>query len=63
MVAQSRGFVEDLGAFALGLAEQMCGVEIFAVEGRVFAHDDGVKVLEPCFARCRDLEPSGGVTG
>ena len=58
MVAQSRGLVENLGAFALGLAEQMRSVEIFAVKGRVFAHDDGVKVFEPCLALGCDLIPS-----
>jgi hypothetical protein len=36
----------------------MGGVKVLAVKGRVFAHDDGVKVFEPCLALGCDLIPS-----
>jgi hypothetical protein len=40
------GLVEDLGALTLGLAEHVRGVEELGIEGRVLAHDDGVKVCQ-----------------
>jgi len=44
MVAQRRGLVEHARAFTLRLLEQVRGVEVFAVEGRVLAHDHRVEV-------------------
>ena len=55
---KGRCLVEYLGAFTLGLAKQMGGVKVLAVKGRVFAHDDGVKVFEPCLALGCDFIPS-----
>ena len=51
VVPQGAWLVEDLGPLALSLLQQMRGVEILAVKGRVFAHDDGIKVfqLTACF--------------
>ncbi|MNT11253.1 hypothetical protein D3C72_1461250 [compost metagenome] len=43
MVAQGGGFVEDLGAFALRLLQQVGRVEVLAVKRWVLAHDDGIK--------------------
>ena len=39
----------------------MRGIKILAVKGRVFAHDDGVKVFEPCLALGCDFIPSTGI--
>ena len=46
VVAQRTRPVENARAFALGLLQQMRAVEILAVKGRVFAHDDCAKVFE-----------------
>ena len=46
MVAQRAGLVEHPGALALGLLQQVGGVEKFAVERRVLAHHHRVEVLE-----------------
>jgi hypothetical protein len=43
VVAQRGRLVEDARAFALGLLQQVRGVEVFAVEGRVLAHDHASK--------------------
>ena len=51
VVAQGSWAVEDIGTFALGLAQQVRGVEVFAVKGWVGAHDDRAKVLEVGAAR------------
>ena len=39
----------------------MGGVKILAVKRRIFAHDDGVKVFEPCLALGGDFIPSIGI--
>jgi len=46
VVTQRGGLVEHPGPLALGLLQQVGGVEVLAVERRILAHDDGVKVLE-----------------
>ena len=40
----ARGLVEDPGAFAFGLLQQVRGVEVLAVEGRVLAHQHRMHV-------------------
>ena len=61
VVAQSRRAVEHLGAFALGLAEQMGRVKIFAVKRRVFAHDHCGKIFQRSAVHGGLDEPIGGV--
>ena len=44
VVAQRPWAVEHRSAFALGLLQQMGGVEIFAVEGRILAHQHRIDI-------------------
>ena len=46
VVAQRSRLVENARAFALGLAQQVGGVEVLAVEGRVLAHHHGVSLAQ-----------------
>ena len=66
VVAQGPRLVKYLGPFALGLLQQVGGVEKLRIKRRVFAHDDGAKVLERARAarkqRLGDAEPGGLVT-
>ena len=62
MVAQRGRAVEDLGAFTLGLAQQVGGVKVFAVKRRVGAHDDGVKIFQRRSARGGLGEPGVGLS-
>ena len=57
MVAQGAGAVDDQRALALGLLQQVRGVEVFGVKGRVFAHEHGVKVTQRGGARCARCKP------
>jgi hypothetical protein len=58
VVAQRRGAVEDACTLALGLPEQVRGVEVFAVEGRVLAHDHRAGIAQGAGGVLgRDLEP------
>jgi hypothetical protein len=63
VVAQRARLVDDARAFALGLLQQVRGVEIFAVEGRVLAHQHGVEVGQRGLAAGGFGEPGGRVTG
>ena len=44
MVTQRRRLVEDPRTLAFGLAQQVRGIKVFAVKGRVFAHHDGAGI-------------------
>jgi hypothetical protein len=58
VVAQRRGAVEHACTLALGLPEQVRGVEVFAVEGRVLAHDHRAGIAQGAGGVLgRDLEP------
>jgi hypothetical protein len=63
VVAQRAGLVEHPRAVALGLLQQVRGVEILAVKRRVLAHQDGVEVLQGHGARPVVLEPAVRVAG
>lgn len=58
MLAQCAGFVEDLGALTLGLTEHVRGVEELGIEGRILAHDDGIKICQCRQSASRLLEPA-----
>jgi hypothetical protein len=57
--AQRLRAVEDLRAFAPGLTQQMGGVEVLAVEGRVLAHQHRADVLQRQGPLTALLEPVG----
>ena len=57
MVAQGARTVEDARALALGLLQQVRGVEIFAVKGRVLAHHDGIEGVQGPDFSCFRVEP------
>mmetsp|Transcript_21599 Transcript_21599/g.51232 ORF Transcript_21599/g.51232 Transcript_21599/m.51232 type:complete len:499 (-) Transcript_21599:3260-4756(-) len=63
MLAQRAGLVEDAGALALGLAEQVGGVEELGVEGRVLAHQHGADVGQGDIGRGGDAVPVVRVAG
>ena len=63
VVAQRARLVEDLRAVALGLLQQVRGVEIFAVKRRVFAHQHRAKVFQRHGARAGFGKPVHGVAG
>jgi len=46
VVTQCLGSIEHPRTFTLGLPKQVCGIKIFTVKWRVFAHHNGVKVLQ-----------------
>jgi hypothetical protein len=60
VVAQRARAVEDARAFALGLLQQVRGVEELAVERRVLAHQHGVEAVQRLARFVRDLEPRIG---
>ena len=61
VVPQGRRLVEDPGAFALSLAQQVGGVEVLAVKGRVLAHHHGVHAVQRDLSRGLRAEPIIGV--
>ncbi len=63
VVAQGARRVEDPRPFALGLAQQVGGVEVLAVKRRVLAHDHRVGVGQRPGARVHHLEPVVGAAG
>ena len=63
VVAQRTRLVEYLGAFALGLLQQVRGVKIFAVKRRVFAHDDSGKAMQRQHRALLFFEPVLGLPG
>ena len=44
VIADGRAGVEDLGALLLGVFQQMGGIHVFHVEGRILAHDDRAQI-------------------
>ena len=46
VVAQGARAVENARAFSLGLLQQVGGVEVFAVKGRILAHHDGIELVQ-----------------
>jgi hypothetical protein len=60
----ARGLLNTRAPIALGLLQQVGGVEVLAVEGRVLAHQHGVEVRFSGAARApAHLEPSVRVAG
>jgi hypothetical protein len=62
VIAQGARLVEDAGTLPFGLFKQVGGIKIFAVEGRVFAHEHGIERRERCTAQGLRLKPVGGIT-
>src|SRR5690606_41495160 len=46
VIANGRTRIEYLGSLLLRKAEQVCGIGIFHIKGRVLAHDDCVKDIQ-----------------
>jgi hypothetical protein len=63
MVAQCRRPVEHTRALALGLLQQMRGVEVFRVERRILAHQHRARVGQRELALGDDVEPRVLVVG
>ena len=62
MLAQGLRFVEHVGAFALGLGQQVRGVQVFGVKGRVFAHQHGVKTSQGAIGHFLLVKPIVRIT-
>ena len=60
VVAQGARAVDDARALALGLLQQVRGVDVFGVKRRVLAHQNGVKRRQRLHAFARDVVPDAG---
>ncbi len=61
VAADGGGLVEDARALRLGQFQQVGAVDVFHIERRVLALDDGVEVGQAGFLALAGTEPVGGV--
>ena len=56
-IAQRAGFVDHPHTMTLGAFQQIGGVDVLLIEGRVFAHQDHVQCIQRCIQLTIKTEP------